>query len=470
MLSISAPAHAKRYLEYTFFIVFTEWLGVAFQVKYQSTEYISLWFEDDESKVLNLNASFLNVMAVEGVSESALSHLSYSELDLASLNDDFGLFKSGGPELDLQVLFGRPNISVSSDISIEFDLFGTIFFMLSRFEELVFSARDEHGRFAASSSIAHKYGFLDRPIVDEYVELLWASISNLWPSLKRKRYKPQVFISCDVDTPFDPTVRNAYQLARTCFADIVKRKSLSEAIQRIQRYSHNLKGDYRFDSNYTFDWYMDVCERSGQKAAFYFIPTSLETNNGYYELRDSVIRDLLKKIDHRGHEIGVHGSYQTYRDGSKLIKQKQLLDSTLNEIGIKQKVKGNRQHYLRWDSSITPDLLDSAGFEYDTTGGYADHAGFRFGTSHEFSMWSWPQKKVLSLKQRPLIAMECTVIDELYMGLGISKKALEYMDGLKKNCVRYNGGFSILWHNSLFPSEAHKDCFRSLVGGSPSGE
>ena len=43
--------------------------------------------------------------------------------------------------------------------------------MLSRYEELITKDRDQHNRFPATASVAFKAGFLDRPIVSEYLEI-----------------------------------------------------------------------------------------------------------------------------------------------------------------------------------------------------------------------------------------------------------------------------------------------------------
>ena len=59
-----------------------------------------------------------------------------------------------------------------------------------------------------------------------------------------------------------------------------------------------------------------------------------------------------------------------------------------------------------------------------------------------------PKRQPLKLRERPLIAMECTIIDERYMGLGTSEKALEVFLGLKRTCQQFNGDFTLLWHNS----------------------
>ena len=57
--------------------------------------------------------------------------------------------------------------------------------MLSRYEEYVDSSRDVHDRFPAKASLAYKEGFLDQPIINEYIELLFACMLCLWPNIKR---------------------------------------------------------------------------------------------------------------------------------------------------------------------------------------------------------------------------------------------------------------------------------------------
>jgi hypothetical protein len=308
-------------------------------------------------------------------------------------------------EPTVPILFGKPYqsdykgvVRNGNHLHLNLDIFGSAFFLLSRYEELITKDRDNYDRFPASASVAFKSGFLDRPLVDEYSEILWQCIIQVFPNLNRKHHVAQTFVSCDVDQPYDCTVETVKKLLKPCIGDLIKRKSPLEMLKRINRYVFNKLGIYKFDRNYTFDWYMDVCEKAGLKAAFYFIPTSKEPQNGCYEITDKKVIKLMQKIDARGHEIGVHGSYQTYQDMSRMAQQKILFEKALNQAGINQKIRGNRQHYLRWDSSVTPDYLDAVGFDYDTTGSYADRAGFRFGTSQEFSMWGWQSQAKLKLK------------------------------------------------------------------------
>jgi len=345
----------------------------------------------------------------------------------------------------------------------ELDMFAACFFMLTRWEEHVNKSRDVHDRFPAYKSLAYKEDFLDKPIVNEMVENLKKQLLELDKSLLFKERIFKQYISCDVDEPFDCTVENFKILIRTIIGDMIKRKSFLLAFKRIRRYTFNKFENYRYDDNYTFKWYMDICEQHDFQIVFYVIPDSSEDGNSCYKLEDQKIQRLLKYIDKRGHKIGVHSTYQTYKDKEKAKLQKDILDKILKQLNIKQTIKENRQHYLRWDSSTTPQVLEYIELEYDTTGGYADMIGFRYGVCYEFSMFDILNRQKLNLKQRPLIVMECTLIDEAYMNYGYTKKTITAINDLKSKCKKYNGNFSLLWHNNHFKNKEDINIFKKAL-------
>lgn len=466
MLYVTIPRECQDEISYVVGVVFGEFLGAEFIVKNHSLQSI-LVESNDSNESITLPINFFLKYVKAGITEELLPS---SDLDcyfeLSSLPDSFFLSGRKSSVKPLPVLYGDNFIQENSrGINVGIDIFGIIFFMLTRIEELIITERDSHNRFSALSSIAYLYDFIDRPIVDEYVDLFSLCLKRLWPNLvlfnTRKR---KTYISCDVDTPFDPTVQSFITLGRTCASDLIKRKSIREAFKRVRRFIYNKFGRYTYDPFYSFEWYMDECEALGLTVAFYFIPSSILPHNGNYELKDKAIKELLVNIDARGHEIGVHGTYQSYLDGDSIKYNKKLLDEALIACRIQQKVKGNRQHYLRWDSSKTPELLDAAGFEYDTTGGFADYAGFRFGTCREFSMWGWEAKKKLTLKQRPLLIMDSSVVVGGYMKFVSENEGDAYIDKIRNSSINVSGGYALLWHNSsLGDVEKREQFLRSII-------
>jgi len=199
----------------------------------------------------------------------------------------------------------------------------------------------------------------------------------------------------------------------------------------------------------TFDWLMDLSEENNLKSAFYFIcGRTNPARDADYEPEHPLIRGLMRRIHERGHEIGLHPSYDTFQNSELLKKEADRLKCICAEEGIEQTQWGGRMHYLRWEQPTTLRAWAEAGMNYDSTLGYADRPGFRCGTCHEYSAFDPVAQEPLSLRIRPLVVMEGSVIDKMYAGLGVTDAAAELINTLKERCAAVNGGFVLLWHNS----------------------
>lgn len=120
------------------------------------------------------------------------------------------------------------------------------------------------------------------------------------------------------------------------------------------------------DPCFTYDWLMDKSENAGLKSTFYFISDHCGINDCDYYLDDPRIRELIRKIKERGHEIGYHGSYESCQSPQRTKFEFESLISVCEKLGIKKDFWGSRQHYLRWDVGQTWKNLDLAGLSYDT--------------------------------------------------------------------------------------------------------
>ena len=364
----------------------------------------------------------------------------------------------------LPVLFGEAGFQHTdgSDAELKLDVIGSLFFMLSRYEEVASSVRDFHGRFPGKSSLAVAAGFLDRPIVDEYVEVLWCAMQSVWPGLQRRRRQARVWVSCDVDEPYERWIKSPSYFAKGMAGALLRRRSLKVAGRRIRNAIASRVGDYRFDPNWCFDWYLDACEKAGRQATMFFIAREGRRSvDAAYSLQEPRIQSLLKQVDERGHKIGLHGSYESYLSASQLAAEREDLLLACHRAGVQSQPVGNRQHFLRWTAEQTPDHLARAGFDYDASGGYSDAAGFRFGTAYAFPMWSWQTQAALSLLQRPLVVMEGSVFPRPNEGL--SEAGVEQIVALKHAAMHFGGDFSLLWHNSNLSSEAERAAFLACI-------
>lgn len=392
-----------------------------------------------------------------------------SKLDLQMVEtDDFTLQLLSEEKIPVLALEDTsraiPLVDWSNDsASINFDLFGSAFYILTRAEEMINLERDIHDRFPAKASHAFKNNYLHRPVVDEYVEILWACMKRLWPRLERKKTEFRMVLSHDVDIPFAEAFSSALRICRSVAGDITRRKSPGKAIHRVGNWFAVKKGNWRKDTNFTFDRIMDLSEKHGIRSAFYFkvACTNPKYDNGY-SIDHPYLRQLMRDIHARGHEIGFHPSYETFLDPDRTRKEFLKLRQVCKEEKIEQGTWGGRQHYLRWKAPDTWRNWVEAGLTYDSTLGYADFAGFRCGTCHDYPAFDLEKGKALPLTERPLVVMEGSLLGSQYMAL-THQQALSEVQKLKSQCRKFGGQFSLLWHNSSFQNEKDWELYQMIL-------
>lgn len=355
--------------------------------------------------------------------------------------------------------------TTAEDLFLPIDIFGSSFFMLTRYEEAVKTKRDRHNRFLASSSLAFQEGFLERPIINEYIEILWKALKQFSPNLKRKRRNFRTLVSCDCDHPYLGGLKNFTTQVRQAGGVLIKEKRPIKAIRRAYDYLTSTVLGLPFDKHYqAFEWMMNVNEAAGNKVAFYFFSDQSDPRmDSSYTLGESSIQVLMRNIYKRGHEIGLHASYNTYLDREQTVKESINIQNCFELLNIDQLELGSRQHYLRWQTSDTARNLEAAGINYDTSLTFADHVGFRCGVCFEYPMFDFRERKQLSLRQRPLIVMEGSVFGQGYMGLNYDNDSLSLLLELKKRCKQFDGDFTMLWHNSYFKCIDDKIFYKELI-------
>ena len=355
---------------------------------------------------------------------------------------------------DIPIIYrGKENLpehvisNINSDcrtIETDIDIIASSFFMLSRYEEVLLDKRDEHDRFPAKESLAYREGFLNRPIVNEYIELLWSWIQALNPELRGKPLWPEnkqfaVCLTHDVD-----------RLRKYCLPPIItigelllrQRKPIS-ALRLTWDYIKvflNVKKD-PFD---TFDYMLNLEQKYGFKSSFYFMTTRDSELDGNYSVASPKVVELVKNIESKGCEVGLHATYNTYNDLEKLTREKEELDKIVSE-----KSYGCRQHYLRCKVPDTWRIQDRVGLLYDTTLTFADHVGFRCGFCIPFRCFDVLENRELDIWELPLIVMEGSLQNPNYQNLS-AKEALEQIIKQIAAVRKCNGVFVMLWHNSSF--------------------
>lgn len=343
------------------------------------------------------------------------------------------------------------------------DVFGTCFYFLSRYEEAVIEEADCHGRFPSSASTLGKWGLLDRPIVNEYLEILWACAKQIWPNIIRKPRQFRCLPSHDIDWPFQ-FLDISWKIAALNSLRAIKHGKAGSAVNWSWRYLCYRLGSLESDPYNMIRWIMEQSDERGLKSAFYYIPqqTHPELDPEDYLDHPNVMAQW-KMIIERGHEIGVHPGYETYKSSEAIKEAAESIRNCLVDIGHSNENLGGRQHFLRWTTPDTGRHWEQAGLAYDSTLGFADAAGFRCGTCYEYPLYDVIERKSLNLREKPLLVMDCTVVDDQYMGLGLGQEAYDTIVSLKETCRKYCGDFTLLWHNQRFARSEEREFYTSIL-------
>lgn len=351
-------------------------------------------------------------------------------------------------------------------IVLPFDIFGSVFYMLTRYGEAVTGAQDVHGRFPGSESLAVQEAFIRRPIVDEYAEILWACLHYLWPGLSRKQRVSSTVVTCDLDHPYVDTCNTFLGAMRHIAGDLLHRKSVQlAACNAVSTLRRRMNRDFSSDPYLrAVDWMMQQNERNGNRMVFYLLTgMANDIRDGDYTLDDPLMQKLIERMHAGGHEIGLHAGYGSYRDQQRFCQELNILRTRLAELNLTLENPGSRQHYLRWHPLKTVSIWEQAGLDYDSTLYYPEHPGFRCGTCHEFSLFDLQHRKRSNVKERPLIAMDVSFSSTVYLGLGYTGKAYDHMHALKKTCHQFGGSFILLWHNSELVTEAARMIYQDII-------
>lgn len=326
------------------------------------------------------------------------------------------------------------------------DIIQSIFFMLTRYEEIILwydIEKDMYERFPATESLAYKEKFLNIPIVNEYIEWFWGWLKKIGYKGERSNFfGKNKLIAClthDVDMPF----KNIDNL-KTMLKLFRSNKNTFQKYRNIINYAVS-KINYKKDSFFTFDYIRKIEKKYNFTSSFYFMSGGNTRYDNFYKVNDYRVKNLIEELEKDKCEVGYHYSFNAFDSISMRKNEKKSLDDI-----FKTKSYGGRNHYLRFNPAKSFLISQEVGLLYDTTLSYADHEGFRCGICMPYKPYDIYKRKEIDIWEIPLIIMEGTLkqyrklnADEAY------KRIQENIDTVKK----YNGVFTILWHNSSFDTD-----------------
>jgi len=324
------------------------------------------------------------------------------------------------------------------------DIVATVFFMLSRWEETLSSIKEDiHGRFPASASVAYKQGFLNIPIVD-----LYGLIFKEWLSMITHRQvssSSEFTINLTHDIDWISRFASLSHFLRVTISEFIKKKSILGILKQI-RYLY-IQTIQPTDDDFfrSINNLAELSEAQGIKSKFYFMAVERNQFQQGYNPASVLLKNGMNNLQDRGHEIGIHPGYTSFKNVEKLISEKETMEQVINK-----NILGGRQHFLRFQVPHTWRHWEQAGLMYDSTMGYADHEGFRCGTSYPYHPFDIDKDETMRILEIPLIVMDTTL--RIYRKLSPEQAKVKILE-LANICRNFGGHFTLLWHNTSLVDE-----------------
>ena len=301
-------------------------------------------------------------------------------------------------------------------------------------------------------NVLNRFGKLYTPVVDEHF-LDNGGKKPVW--LDGKPFA--VCLTHDVDNVSLFSVNKILRKRRLALSntgDVAQKiKTFIVMTMDLAKLTHNVK---QKDPLHCYERWLEVEREVDAYSTFFFWPgweniKKRHRTDCSYKLSDHVFFDAQKcsvaemicEIDRQGWEIGLHPSWRSFDDADELKYQKDALEKILGH-----EIMSLRQHYLHYDIRITPRIQADAGFKYDSTLGFNDNVGFRFGTCYPWRLFDIEAEEELPILEIPLILQDGAMLNPK-KGLRLDEDtAFDYVMQMTEAVEKVGGVLTLIWHSN----------------------
>ena len=398
----------------------------------------------DDAKNYELSVGHFKLIIEDHFFNHHAEPLSY--LNLGNIPDGVGLFHGCG--LEIPIIYGEDKIERDDNSTvIGLDIFASTFFMLSRWEEFLLG-REERGDCKETELFAVKHGIFNRPVVNEYAELL----RKLLPSdIKWSSRKYEVVLTHDVDGFIPPSwMRIGKDLVKQTIYGPPKIEVLNLTWREQIKYRH------AFPSYSQFELYTAVAEKYNISEWFYFKVCDKGEKEATYYFDDKQTKEVIEKLrkkENPNFVLGFHPSQNMF--GNKHQWNEEL--TRITELLQEKPIIGRNHHLLfnheilRWWEHVT-----EAPFGISNCVFHKRH-GFRSGVCVPYHLFDLYERRVMNLIEHPCQIMDMVIrYDEKIKS---NEEKWNDINRVIEEVRKYQGELVLNWHIYVRRKDVIQDYF-----------
>ena len=315
---------------------------------------------------------------------------------------------------------------------IPFDVFSSIFYLVSRYEEYQPFVRDMHGRFTAHLSISAQLGVLGKPLVNIWALLVKKILQEKYPDLIFPNREYKFIPTYDIDSAYAYAQKG---LVRSIGGYILSAKIFDweSIVERTRVLFARQKDPFN-----TFTRQIAYKKKYGLNPIYFILFGRYGQFDKNINIRNRTFRFLIKRLSDYA-QIGIHPSYFTNEQPERLNFEISNLERVINKD-----VRCSRQHFLRLVLPNTYRNLIEEDITSDYSMGYAALPGFRAGICSPYNFYDLDLEVETKLRIYPFAVMDGTLRDYMHL---TPADAIEQISMLINEVKKVDGTFISLWHN-----------------------
>ncbi|MEZ4909292.1 MAG: hypothetical protein R2774_00360 [Saprospiraceae bacterium] len=322
-----------------------------------------------------------------------------------------------------------------SEFQFQVDIFQTIFFHISRWEEWNDDVQiDLHETMESKEQYLVKNQLHHFPIVDILILYFFEKLG-----MHIKDTPTKYAISHDIDAICRfPSVLKFVKAYGHIF---LFHKNKLEKIRRLTKDYLDIKFKKKPDPYDTFNWLLVKSSKFIDERYIFFLVGGKTKFEGYFDISDTFALSIIEATKRLGYKIGIHPSYMSSDNKQLMSDQINLLKDVSG-----QNIEYSRQHFLRYKIQKTSEILEDLGIRMDSSLGFRDAIGFRCGTGFPYKLFNFKDEKSYNLMELPLIVMDMALIKKVQWNQDLF--IYELTKFIENN--RYNTYITFNFHNTSF--------------------